>query len=77
MVLREGAVLGGIGIMLGLAGSYAATRVLESYLFGIEPHDGATFAAVSVLLLIVCLAASYIPARRAARVDPMTALRCE
>ena len=77
MVLREGVVLGGAGIALGLLGSFAATRVLRSYLFGIPPHDGLTFAAVSMLLLGVCLAASYFPARRAARVDPMTALRHE
>jgi ABC-type antimicrobial peptide transport system permease subunit len=77
MVLGEGAVLAGAGIALGLLGSFAATRVLKSYLFGVPPHDGLTFAAVSMLLLGVCLAASYFPARRAARVDPMAALRHE
>jgi putative ABC transport system permease protein len=77
MILREGAVLGGAGVALGLLGSFAVTRVLRGYLFGVEPHDALTFAAVSGLLLGICLAASYIPARRAARVTPMTALRCE
>ena len=50
-ILREGALLAGAGIVLGLAGSFAATRVLENYLFGVGPHDGTTFTAVSLLLL--------------------------
>jgi putative ABC transport system permease protein len=77
MVLGEGAVLAGAGIALGLLGSFAATRILTSYLFGVPPHDGPTFAATSMLLLGLCLAASYFPARRAARMDPMAALRHE
>ncbi len=77
MIVGHGATLAGAGITLGLAGSYAATRVLGSMLYGVTAHDAATFTAVPVLLLAVCLAASYIPARRAARVDPMVALRHE
>jgi putative ABC transport system permease protein len=77
MVVGHAAILAGAGIAVGLLGSYAATRVLQSFLFGVAPHDGATFAAVSVLLLSVCLAASYVPARRAARMDPLEALRYE
>jgi putative ABC transport system permease protein len=75
MMVRQGAALAAAGIGIGLVGAWAATRVLANVLFGITPHDGATFAAVSLLLLGVCLAASYVPARRAARVDPMVALR--
>jgi putative ABC transport system permease protein len=77
MVMAQGAMLACAGIALGLAGSFAATRVLQSFLFGIPPRDGVTFAAVSLLLLAICLLASYIPARRAAKVDPMVALRYE
>jgi putative ABC transport system permease protein len=75
MVVGHGAVLAGLGILLGLLGSFGAIRVLESFLFGIRPHDVVTFTAVPALLLAVCLLASYIPARRAAKVDPMVALR--
>jgi putative ABC transport system permease protein len=77
MIVGHGATLAGAGIALGLAGSYAATRVLGSMLYGVTAHDAATFIAVPVVLLAVCLAASYVPARRAARVDPMVALRHE
>jgi putative ABC transport system permease protein len=75
MIVGHGATLAAAGIALGLAGSYAATRVLGSMLYGVTAHDAATFTAVPVMLLAVCLAASYFPARRAARVDPMVALR--
>ena len=68
-------VLGGLGI--GLAGAWAATRVLKSFLFEVTPFDPLTVAAVSVLLALVALAACYIPARRAAAIDPLAALRYE
>ena len=74
-VLREGIVLVAIGITLGIAGALAATRVLERFLFGIGATDPLTFAAVAVVLLGVTLLASYLPSRRAARVDPLTVLR--
>jgi len=77
MVVGQGAMLASAGIALGLAGSYTATGVLRSVLFEIPPRDTATFAAVSLLLLAICLLASYVPARRAAKVDPMVALRYE
>ena len=65
------------GIVLGLAGALALTRFLSSLLYGVRPADPATFLAVSLLLLAVSLLACYIPARRAATVDPMIALRHE
>jgi putative ABC transport system permease protein len=65
------------GVVTGLAGAAALTRILKTQLFDIQPTDPPTFAAVAVLLLAVASAAAYFPARKAARVDPMTALRSE
>jgi len=76
-VLTEGAWLAGIGLALGLAGSLAAGRLIATLLFGVKPTDPLTFAAVAVILASVTLAACYIPARRATRVDPLVALRYE
>jgi putative ABC transport system permease protein len=64
-----------LGIVLGIAGSFAAGRALVSLLFGVSSRDLLTFTATAVLLTIVALLATYIPARRAAKVDPMVALR--
>ena len=77
MFLAEGALLAAAGLAAGVAVSLGATRVLRSYLFEVSPHDGLTYAAVSVVLFAVCLLATYVPARRAARSDPMSALRHE
>jgi len=77
LVLREGMLLAGVGLALGLAGAAAATRLLSSVLFEVKPGDPATYIAVSALLGVVALAASYIPAYRASRVDPLVALRQE
>jgi putative ABC transport system permease protein len=77
LVLVHGLVLAGTGVAVGLAGAFAATRVLSSMLFGLSSTDPATFAVVAVLLTAVAIAASVIPARRAIRVDPMIALRYE
>jgi predicted permease len=77
MVLRQAALLTGIGIVIGLAGTAAVTQLLTSMLFGVKASDPWTYATVVVLLAIVALAASYIPARRAMQVDPMVALRYE
>ena len=76
-VLREGMTLGIVGIGLGLAGAFAATRVLSSFLFGVGAGDPLTFSAVAVLLFVVALLATYFPSRRALRVDPIAALRAE
>ncbi len=76
-VLKEGARMVAVGLALGLMGSLAATRFIATLLFGVKPADPLTFAAVAAMLTIVALVASYIPARRATRVDPMVALRYE
>jgi putative ABC transport system permease protein len=77
MVLREGLLLSGLGVALGLLGAVAATRLLSSLLFEVTPTDPLTLSAVAGLLLAVAVAATLLPARRAARVDPMVALRYE
>ncbi len=75
--LLEGGRLAAMGVTLGLAGSFALTRMLSSLLFGVSPRDPWTFASVPAVLAAVALAASFFPARRASRVDPTTALRSE
>ena len=76
-VLWQGLQMAAVGVAIGLALSLAATRILTKLLFEIKPHDPLTLAAAVALVLIVTLAASYIPARRATRVDPLVALRYE
>lgn len=77
LVIRRATQLAIAGIVVGLAGAFALTRYLSSLLFDVKPTDPLTFAAVALLLVMVALAACYIPARRAMRVDPMVALRYE
>jgi putative ABC transport system permease protein len=77
LVLRTGVVLTITGIVIGLAGAYAGARYMQSMLFGVEPRDPATFVVVAVAFAIIALVASYLPARRATRVDPMVALRVD
>ena len=77
MVLREAVVLAGIALAIGLAGAFALTRLLQSLLFEVTPTDPATLGGVSAAVLIVAAISTVAPARRAARVDPMVALRHE
>ena len=77
LVLRQGVVLALVGIGVGLAASLAITRLLASLLYGLTPTDPATFALVAIGLVTVTLVACLLPARRASRLDPMTALRLE
>ncbi len=77
MVIRQGVWLAAIGLGAGLAGAWWLTRLLAGLLFGVTASDPVTFAGVSVLLMMVAVVASLIPAWRAARVDPLAALRCE
>jgi predicted permease len=77
MVIRQGLLLGGIGVAVGIAGALLLTRFLSSLLFGIEPTDPITFVAIGFLMMMVAIISSYIPARRAARIDPVISLRTE
>jgi predicted permease len=77
LILREGLILVGVGIAIGLAGAWGLTRILRTLLFGITPTDPVTFVCAALLLIMVALMASYIPARRATRINPMEALRYE
>jgi putative ABC transport system permease protein len=75
MVVRQGMKLTAVGLALGLLGSVAVTQVIESLLFGVSPTDPATFGGIFVVLAAVAFVASWLPARRATRIDPVTALR--
>jgi putative ABC transport system permease protein len=77
MVLKQGLALAGAGVVLGLAGAAAATRLLTSFLFEVKAGDPLTYVGVASLLAVVAMAASYLPARRATRIDPLAALRQE
>ena len=77
IVLRQGTVLAVLGTVLGAAAALVLTRYLQSFLYGVKPSDPLTMICVAFLLIAVALLASYIPARRAAKVDPMEALRYE
>lgn len=77
LVLKQGLLLTVIGVGLGLGASMALTRLMSGLLFGVAPIDPTTFVAISLLLLLVSLFACYLPARRAMRIDPLTALRYE
>jgi putative ABC transport system permease protein len=77
MVLRQGVLLGAIGVAVGAAGALALTRLISGLLFGISSFDPLTFVVMAAVLIAVTLAACWAPARRATRVDPMIALRYE
>jgi putative ABC transport system permease protein len=77
LVLRQGLLLTVVGVLLGLVAAFALTRLLSGLLFGVTAVDVTTFSSISVLLVIVSLLACYLPARRAMRIDPLSALRYE
>ena len=76
-VLRKGLALAGIGAVAGLGLAVSVTRLLSSFLYGVSPYDRAVFLGIPLVLAAVALLASWLPARRAAKVDPMVALRSE
>lgn len=77
MVLRQGLLLSGIGVAIGLGLAFGLTRLMSGLLFGVSPTDPLTYSIVASGLLAVALTASYLPARRAASLDPITVLRSE
>jgi predicted permease len=77
LVIGHGARMAVIGVAIGTGAALGLTRLMANQLFGVSAHDPLTFAAVAVLLILVAVAACYIPARRAMRVDPIIALRCD
>jgi ABC-type antimicrobial peptide transport system permease subunit len=77
MTLRDTLTLAGIGVAVGIAAAVAGLRVLDGLLFGLSPTDAVTLMTAALLLLLVSIAAAVVPARRAASVDPLVALRSE
>jgi putative ABC transport system permease protein len=77
LILKQGLTLIFIGIAAGIAGALAAVRAMSSLLYGVSATDPATFASISLTLLAIAILACYLPARRAAKVDPMVALKFE
>jgi ABC-type antimicrobial peptide transport system permease subunit len=75
MILGEGGVLLAVGLVVGVAGAFFSARIIEGLLFGVEPHDPMTFIGVAVLMAAIGIGACWIPALRAARIDPIATLR--
>ena len=75
LVLRHGLIMAVAGVVFGVAGAFVLTRLMQSLLFGVRPTDPLTYLLVSGLVVATALAACYVPARRAARLDPMRSLR--
>ena len=77
LVLKQGLMKSSLGVVIGLIGAFLLSRTISSLLFDVEPTDPVVYIVVSILLIVVALLASYLPARRAARIDPLVALRDE
>ncbi len=77
LVIGKALLLGGLGVVTGSAAALGLTRLMAGMLYGVKPADPLTFGCVAFLLFAVAVAASYLPARRATRLDPLAALRCE
>jgi putative ABC transport system permease protein len=75
LVLRQGLIVAGVGVSLGLAASFAVVRLLSTFLYGVTAYDTLSYVVVALVLLVSALVVSAIPARRAARIDPVEALR--
>jgi ABC-type antimicrobial peptide transport system permease subunit len=75
MILREGGSMVLLGLVIGIGAAYYAVRLLRGMLFGVEPHDPVTFGAVALIMAAIGIAACWIPARRASRIDPVIAMR--
>jgi putative ABC transport system permease protein len=77
MIVIHGTRLALLGVAIGLAAALALTRLMQNFLYGVSASDPVTLIGVAIALVVVALLASYVPARRATRVDPVVALRCE
>ncbi len=77
LIIRNGLTLTLVGVVIGVGGALALTRLLRTLLFGVTPTDALTFVTVSAVLIVVAMLACYLPARRATKVDPLVALRYE